>query len=295
MPAPQTWRDTLAAIENGAARHIQKTAAMPVDPEAPDHTISMMHVFRGEDNHVLLYNGDNHVPTRDIKSSLRLRLEERLEKLEETGQQPADWDDHDTSWALHQLEGWIMQVARQHRRARPPKPLVPPLPGAVPRPDHFDWNYEDERALWVLRHHDGPANRIDFSRSLYVALYFACEPATDKDGHEQPGAVIALAVHPYYVREFDIPRARSQHAVLIPAGAGILNRQDPRLAAWPVPAVHKQALRDYLERMHGISEEVLFPDILGAVRAIPRKLKQATPDELEDLRDRKNRGPHIHS
>ena len=247
-----------------------------------------MHVFRGEDDHEFPHNEDDHAPARDIKSSLRLHFEKRLEKLEEMGQQPADWNDYDTSWALHRLEDWIMQVARQHRRARPPKPLAPPLAGAVPQPEHFDWDYEDERALWILRHHGGPANRIDFSRSLYVALYFACEPATDKDGHEQPGAVIALAVHPYYVREFDIPRARSQYAVLIPAGAGILDRRDPALAAWPVPAAHKKDLRCHLKRMHGISEEVLFPDILGAVRAIPRELKRATPGELEALRDRKD-------
>lgn len=283
-----TWQDTLAAIEDGAACHMRKTATMPLDPEYPDHSEPMMHVFRGEDNHVLLYNGDDHAPARDIKSSLRLHLEKRLKKLKKTGQQPAGWDEHDTTWALHRLEDWILQVARQHRRARPSKPLAPPLAGTVLQPDHFDWNSEDERALWDLRHHGGPANRIDFSRSLYVALFFACEPATDKDGHERPGAVIALAVDPYYVREFDIPRARSQHAVLIPAAAGILDRCNPALAAWPVPADHKQALRDHLNRMHGISEEVLFPDILGAVRAIPRKLKRATPDELEALRDRKD-------
>ena len=288
MPNPQTWQDTLAAIEDGAVRHMREIATMPGDSEYPDHTESMMHVFRGEDDHVLPYNRDGHAPARDIKSSLRRHLEKRLKKLKKMGQQPADWDDHDTAWALHQLEDQIMQVTRQHRRARPPKPLVQPLAGSIPQPDHFDWDYEDERALWVLRHHDGPANRIDFSRSLYVALYFACEPATNKDGHERPGAVIAMAVHPYYVREFDIPRARSQHAVLISAEAGILDHRDPCLAAWPVPAAHKQALRDHLERMHGISEEVLFPDILGAARSIPRQLKRATPDELEALRDRKN-------
>ena len=45
---------------------------------------------RGEDDHVLPYNGDGHVPARDIKSSLRRHLEKRLKKLEEMGQQPAD-------------------------------------------------------------------------------------------------------------------------------------------------------------------------------------------------------------
>ena len=275
MTSPKTWLDTLTAIEDGALRHMQAT--VPVDPKLPDCTKPMMLVFRGEDAHVLPCNADGHRPARDIKSSLRRHLEKRLKCLEKMGQQPADWDDQHTARALHRLEDQIMQVARQHRRARPSKPGG----DEVPQPVHVDWNYEDQLVMWVLRHHDGPINRIDFSRSLYVALYFACEPATDKNGHEQPGAVIALAVHPDYVREFDIPRARSQRAVLIYAENGILDRQDPGLAAWPVPAAHKQALRGHLEQMHAISEEVLFPDIPGAARSISRKLKRATPDELE--------------
>ena len=73
MPAPQTWRDTLATIEDDAAHHTRETAAMSIEPEYSDRTISMMHMFRGE---------DDHVPARDIKSSLRRHLEKRLEKLE---------------------------------------------------------------------------------------------------------------------------------------------------------------------------------------------------------------------
>ncbi len=278
MTSPKTWRDTLTAIEDGALRHMQAT--VPVDPKHPDCTEPRMLVFRGEDAHV---SPDNQIwvgpmPARDIKSSLRLHLEKRLKCLEKMGQQPADWDDQHTARALHRLEDQIMQVALQHHRARPSKSGS----DDVSQTNHDDWNYDDQLILWVLRHHDGPINRIDFSRSLYIALYFACEPATDENGHEQPGAVIALAVDPYHVREFDIPRARSQHAVLIHAKNGILDRQNPCLAAWPVPAAHKQDLRNHLKQMHAISGEVLFPDIPGAERSISRLLKRATPAELED-------------
>lgn len=50
--------------------------------------------------------------------------------------------------------------------------------------DYHDasWELPDSEYLTYLRHHGFPTPLIDWSRSLYVALFFACEDHFDKDG-----------------------------------------------------------------------------------------------------------------
>ena len=202
------------------------------------------------------------------------------------------------------MEEQSIQATSYHLRGS--KPLYYRPGDYLPPVGRQDPDYD--QVLWKLQHQDGMTNRIDFSRSLFVALFFACEP------NDQDGSVTALTIQPHYIYppqnptrpdlddpryrrgfayevhnafrpDLDDYRYRSQHAVLVTAYGGTIPRgpADPATRTWQVPAAHKPAIRDYLERFHAISGETLLPDIQGAVSAQRKRMQQLTPRELREL------------
>lgn len=143
---------------------------------------------------------------------------------------------------------------------------------------------EFARSEWRLQHQDGITNGFDCTRSLPVALWFACQPVVDAVGwpkaEDRDGAVIAL----YPPRQTDLenpspslegpddPRYSAQYAVLLPLNNGCLSRHRTE-RTWRVPAGHKAPLLNYLRAMHSITAESLFPDIQGAVQSQKSRLR----------------------
>jgi hypothetical protein len=67
-------------------------------------------------------------------------------------------------------------------------------PGALPEADRLiEW-------LSLIQHHGGPTRLLDWTRSLFVALFFAIEDASGSDGH---CAVWALDEHWIYFKAVD--------------------------------------------------------------------------------------------
>jgi len=217
-----------------------------------------------------------------------------LEALEERR------DEEAIEWALWQMEEEAIQATSHHLRGS--KPLhhrlgyIPPLGTLEP---------EYDQILWKLQHQDGLTNRIDFTRSLFVALFFACEP------NGLDGSVTALTIPPHYTyptrnptrrdlddpryrrgvaydvrrdfrQDLDDPRYSSQHAVLVTAWGGTIPRGSATLTC-RVPAAQKPMIQNHLERFHAISGETLFPDMRGAIDAQRTRMQQLTQRELLDL------------
>lgn len=128
---------------------------------------------------------------------------------------------------------------------------------------------EDSEILAKLQHYGGKTNLIDFTADFLVALFFACEGADHMDGR-----IILLERKPvntrqdncYEVREplRTIARAESQKSVLVRAPKGFLETDQYKEIR--IDRSLKKAIRDYLERYHGICAERIYSDIHGFIR-----------------------------
>ena len=132
--------------------------------------------------------------------------------------------------------------------------------------------------LTDLRHYGGKVALIDFSRSLYVALFFACNGA-----FKEPGEVVMLKTDDfktindidYKKKEQDIriinpaptdpSRARvlAQKSVFVVAPDGYIAKD--KCETFRIEAKHKKKIIEHLKSFHNIDIDTIYNDLIGFI------------------------------
>ena len=137
--------------------------------------------------------------------------------------------------------------------------------------------------LTDLQHFQGKTNLIDFSHSLYIALFFACYG--DEEHHEEDGELILLdsakieekpdvvyedlklSPVPFSIEpantQFSQKRVTFQSSVFVYPPSGYINRDLCEII--PVPAKLKQPVLDHLREIHNIHTDTIYNDPIGFI------------------------------
>ena len=127
--------------------------------------------------------------------------------------------------------------------------------------------------LCEIQHRGGKTNRIDFTRDLGVALFFAC--GTTAGMEQEPGRVIMLddsqATRKAGVEIKDVTHpihmAAAQKSVFVSTDSGYLDDQHlPHVKIWTIDADEKYEILQYLKKSRGIDSRSIFMDISGFIR-----------------------------
>ena len=145
---------------------------------------------------------------------------------------------------------------------------------------HFRPSTSNIEILTELQHHGGKTALIDFTRNIYIALFFACDEELDMESSD--GRIICLDLKNMKRRgEIDYGKKEDykEDAWIVPAG------KDPRVVFQSSVFVHapkgyisskyktiviKQELKskflDYLDRYFNITRESIYNDIHGFIK-----------------------------
>ena len=112
-----------------------------------------------------------------------------------------------------------------------------------------------------LRHHGAPTNLIDFTSSLHVALFFACNDCEEEDGYVY--VQDAATVHDRIRRPRNLNRrATAQRSVFIESPFGFI---DPPHHVMITKDIKADMLR-YLNLLYGISAKTVYYDLNGFIQ-----------------------------
>ena len=146
---------------------------------------------------------------------------------------------------------------------------------------HFADSASNIEILTNLQHFQGKTNLIDFSHSLYIALFFAC----DEEHHKDPGELILLdsanvvkksdvvyaelqsSSAPFSIdpanTQFSQKRVTFQNSVFVYPPSGYINKD---LCIFrEVPANLKQSILDHLRKIHNIHTDTIYNDLIGFI------------------------------
>ena len=149
---------------------------------------------------------------------------------------------------------------------------------------HFPHNTSMIEILTELRHFNGDVTLIDFSRNLYVALFFACNGEFAEDGelilldkgkiedgrdidYSKYGDVKnydkQVAVIDPAPTQNSRSRAIGQHSVFVHAPKGYINKSQYK--CWRIPQKDKKPMLDYLKDVHNIHTDTIYNDLIGFI------------------------------
>ena len=143
-------------------------------------------------------------------------------------------------------------------------------------------NIEMLTDLQHLQQDHGKTNLIDFSRNLYIALFFAC----DEEHHKEGGELILLdsanivkksdviyaelqsSSDPFLIEpantQISQKRVTFQNSVFVYPPSGYINKKD-----WckiiTVPTELKQLILEHLRKIHNIHTDTIYNDLIGFV------------------------------
>ena len=151
---------------------------------------------------------------------------------------------------------------------------------------YFSLNSSNIEILTNLRHYGGEVNLIDFSRDLYVALFFACH-----DNFEGSGELILLKADklkeiteidyniltsdscPVIIEptKMEISRERvlSQRSIFIYAPLGYIKEE--YYTTYEIKRSYKEEVLEYLKQSHNISDETIYNDIFGFIKNLQKR------------------------
>ncbi len=121
----------------------------------------------------------------------------------------------------------------------------------------------DFEILAELQHYGGSTNLIAFTISYYVALFFACDGASDEDGRfifQRTEAIKDWIQHPRNPRH----RVVAQKSVFVRPPKGFIEPDEDDIVT--IPAALKSSMLEYLQNYHGISTESIYNDLHGFIK-----------------------------
>ena len=155
---------------------------------------------------------------------------------------------------------------------------------------YFSPHTSNIEILSDLRHFGGDTTLIDFSRDLFVALFFACNGELDKDGEliAFPIAKTKTPSDDYFYgksnEEEQIPkeislinpvqtqtnkaRVIAQKSVFIHAPEGFISPDSCTIIS--IKSEIKKQILDYIKRFHDIDERTIYPDLHGFIASQKR-------------------------
>ena len=145
---------------------------------------------------------------------------------------------------------------------------------------HFADKTSNIEILTDLRHYGHAVTLIDFSHSLYIALFFAC-----KSDFEHHGCLIALKRSEYHQGDikYDEPledilntkiikpsmtqssrvRVAFQNSVFVHAPKGYIEKKDYEVAI--IDKTLKKPILEILTKLHGINSNTIYNDLAGFI------------------------------
>lgn len=293
--------------------HPDVQAATDGNPEGQQHTLygpwdllrdlqhkafnwreaSFLANYRGGSVRCLFRGERDFVCGREVKTRLRRLIEDQISPY------------------THTAEGWTDLLSKsQHRKVSAVARHLPEMVNQLHESGHDelyrkDHPLEEDKCFWDLvkehmslrrllcqmQHYGSPTNLLDCTLDLHVALFFACQGNSSKDG-----CVRGISVPADTVLEPDLPgdlRVQAQRSVFcwLPSGGAQPDEEDWEFIR--VPADCKTTLLRYLSTVHNISPRTMFPDLIGAIHHTnavenmigpterQRKLKLAADYEIE--------------
>ena len=130
-------------------------------------------------------------------------------------------------------------------------------------------NDRDREVLTDLRHFGASVNLIDFSYSLNVALFFACD-----GGLGEEGELVALPIKNKIENGIVDPvktenskmRITAQDSIFVYSEKGYLDKEESKLKFFSIQPEEKGSILEYLENFHNISEKTIYNDLVGFVQ-----------------------------
>ena len=130
--------------------------------------------------------------------------------------------------------------------------------------------------LTELQHHGGKTALIDFTRNLYIALFFACNGNFEEDGR------IILFIELETLKQLNIdyetgneyaivlptgksPRVVFQSSIFVHAARGYL--EEDKYETITIEKKLKRPFLDYLRQYHDIATKTIYNDIQGFIRS----------------------------
>ena len=137
------------------------------------------------------------------------------------------------------------------------------------------------KVLTELRHFGAHTTLIDFSHSLFVALFFACNGEHDKDGcvyaldtsgiqtledidYEKQRNNLGIALLDPIRTPLSQARTQAQSSVFVHAPRGKVVKEDG-LLCFPVPEPLREKCLEYLKRLDNISVDTIYNDLIGFI------------------------------
>ena len=124
----------------------------------------------------------------------------------------------------------------------------------------------------MMQHYGGLTNRIDFTIDYLIALFFACQGSTDKNGR-----IIALERDKfgYHLRYPQSPNNRImvQKSVFVIHHEGFIDIKQDGIVIINIPKDLKPYILRFLRKHHGISIETIYADFAGSIRLQHDNLK----------------------
>ena len=132
--------------------------------------------------------------------------------------------------------------------------------------------------LTDLRHYGGNVTLIDFSRNLYVALFFACNGKFEDDGE-----LMTLEADKFKrIERVDYNEREAQTGVIYPANTQVSQRRtiaqssifviDPngyidnnKYKTFKIKKEVKKIIIDYLRKFHNIDAHAIYNDLIGFI------------------------------
>ena len=143
---------------------------------------------------------------------------------------------------------------------------------------YFSPDTSNIEILTDLRHYGGNVTLIDFSRNLYVALFFACNGKFEDDGE----LVILEADKVKRIERIDYNAREAQTGVIDPANTQVSQRRiiaqssvfviDPngyidkkKYKIFKIKNEVKKEIIDYLRKFHNIDAHAIYNDLIGFI------------------------------
>ena len=147
---------------------------------------------------------------------------------------------------------------------------------------HFPDQTSNIEILTVLRHFEGNVNLIDFSRNLYVALFFACNGEFGKDGEitivdankcekldgleetdyaKLAGGKLGI-IEPSQIQE-SRTRAAVQSSVFLYSLDGYIN--ETLFTPHTIPQDLKENVLNHINKFNNINIDTIYNDIIGFI------------------------------
>ncbi len=147
---------------------------------------------------------------------------------------------------------------------------------------HFPAQTSNIEILTVLRHYGGRVNLIDFSRNLYVALFFACNGEFGEDGEitivdtdkcvklkeidyaelaKNSGGDLGI-IEPSQIQE-SRARVAAQDSVFLHSSDGYINEK--LFTPHTIPQDLKENVLNHIEEFNNITIDTIYNDIIGFI------------------------------